>query len=99
MRLLRLTILLGLVGLAWKKLIEPRLPAAKDQVAKARERIEPALRDATDKVRSASKDAAESVRDASLSTAETAESVANAIPDADETSSLRSTASPSSSRS
>src|SRR5258705_10431718 len=80
MRLLRLTILLGLAGLAWKKL-QPKLPAAKAQVAKARERIEPALRDVTDKVRSASKDAAESVRDASLTTAETADSVANAIPD------------------
>ena len=80
LRLLRLTILLGLAALAWKKL-QPKLPAAKAQVAKARERIEPALRDMSDKVRSASKDAAESVRDASLTTAETAESVANAIPD------------------
>jgi methyl-accepting chemotaxis protein len=77
MRTLRMTILLGLAGLAWKY-VKPRLPAARAQMAKARERIEPALRDATTKVRSASKDAAESVRDVSLSTAETADALVEA---------------------
>jgi hypothetical protein len=78
MRMLRMTVFLGLVGLAWKW-AKPKLPAAKAQVAKARQRIEPALRDATSSVRSATHDAAESVRDVSLSAAETAESAANAI--------------------
>ena len=78
MRMLRITVLLALAGWAWK-VIKPKLPAAKAQLAKARERIEPALRDATSSVRSASTDAAESVRDVSLTAAESAESVANAI--------------------
>ena len=78
MRMLRLTVLLALAGLAWKW-IKPKLPAARAQVAKARERIEPALRDASNSVRSATKDAAESVRDVSLTAAESAESVANAV--------------------
>ena len=92
MRTLRLTVLLGLAALAWKSL-KPKLPAAKAQVARAREQIEPVLRDLTRSVRVVSKDtaetvrdvtlgaaeAAESVRDASLSAAETADSVANAI--------------------
>jgi hypothetical protein len=82
MRTLRMTILLGLAGMAWKYL-KPKLPAAKAQLAKARERVEPALRDATTKVRSASKDAAESVRDVSLSAAETADAVAGAIAEPD----------------
>jgi uncharacterized membrane protein len=77
MRTLRMTILLGLAGVAWKY-VKPKLPAARAQMAKARERIEPALRDATTKVRSASKDAAESVRDVSLSTAETADALVEA---------------------
>ena len=78
MRMLRIAVLLALAGWAWKA-IKPRLPAAKAQIARARERIEPALRDATSSVRSASTDAAESVRDVSLTAAESAESVANAI--------------------
>jgi hypothetical protein len=78
MRMLRMTVFLGLVGLAWKW-AKPKLPVAKAQIARARERIEPALRDATTSVRTASKDAAESVRDVSLSAAESAESVANAV--------------------
>ncbi len=77
MRTLRMTIFLGLVGLAWK-FVKPKLPAAKAQFAKARERIEPALREASGRVQSASKDAAETVRDVSLSAAETADSIANA---------------------
>ena len=82
MRTLRMTILLGLAGLAWKY-IKPNLPAARAQMAKARERIAPARRDATSRVRSATQDAAESVRDASLSAAETAEAVADAIAETD----------------
>ena len=82
MRTLRMTILLGLAGMAWKYL-KPKLPAAKAQLAKARDRVEPALRDATTKVRAASKDAAESVRDVSLSAAETADAVAGAIAEPD----------------
>jgi hypothetical protein len=78
MRTLRMTVLLGLAAMAWKW-IKPKLPAAKAQVAKARERIEPALRDATNSVRSGTKNAAESVRDVSLTAAESAESVANAV--------------------
>jgi hypothetical protein len=78
MRTLRMTILLGLAGMAWKY-IKPKVPAARAQIVKARERIVPALRDATSRVRSASRDAAESVRDASLSTAQTADAVAGAI--------------------
>jgi hypothetical protein len=77
-----MTILLGLAGMAWKYL-KPKVPAAKAQLAKARERVEPALRDATNKVRSASKEAAESVRDVSLSAAETADAVAGAIAEPD----------------
>jgi len=82
LRALRLTVFLALAGWVWKQ-VKPKLPAAKAQVAKARERIEPALRDATRTVRSASRDAAETVRDASLSAAETADSVAHAIPEPD----------------
>jgi Tfp pilus assembly protein PilX len=67
MRTLRLAVLLGLAVLAWK-LVGGRMPAVKAQIARARERIEPTLRDA-----------AESVRDASLAAAESAESVATAI--------------------
>ena len=78
MRMLRMTVLLGLAGWAWKA-IKPKLPAAKAQLARARQRVEPALRDATNSMRSASTDAAESVRDVSLSAAESAESVANVI--------------------
>jgi hypothetical protein len=80
--MLRMTIVLGLAGLALVKAREffaTKFPAAKERVDKVRERIEPALREATGTVRSASKEAAESLRDASLSTAEAAESVANAI--------------------
>jgi hypothetical protein len=78
MRMLRMTVFLGLIGLAWRW-AKPKLPAARAQVAKARQRIEPALREATSSVLSATHDAAESARHASLTAAESAESVANAV--------------------
>jgi hypothetical protein len=78
MRTLRLAVLFGIAGLAWK-LVGARMPAAKAQIARARERIEPPLRDATDRVLSASRGAAESVRDVSLAAAEGADSLASAI--------------------
>jgi ElaB/YqjD/DUF883 family membrane-anchored ribosome-binding protein len=80
MRTLRMAILMGIAGLIWKAL-KPKLPAAKAQLANARDRIEPALRDATNRVRSASKDGAKSVRDASLSVAEAADSVVHVVAD------------------
>jgi hypothetical protein len=78
MRKLRFMMVLALAGVAWKKLIQPRLPAAKAQLAQTRERVEPALRKVSGEVRSVSKSAVESVRDLSLSAAETAEAVRDA---------------------
>jgi hypothetical protein len=85
MRTLRILILLAVAGMAWKKLLQPRLPAAKAQLAKTRDRVEPALHKAADDVRSASKHALESARDMSLSAAETAEVVRDATLSAAET--------------
>ncbi|MBV8951913.1 MAG: hypothetical protein JOZ99_13630 [Actinobacteria bacterium] len=68
MRFLRKTIILALAGLgayrAWE-LLGPKLNTARDQAAQARDRIEPALRDAKRSVEDASRDAASTVAGAS----------------------------------
>jgi hypothetical protein len=78
MRFLRKTVILGLAGLGayrvWELLI-PKLDLARDQAMQAKDRIEPALRDAKRSVEDASRDAASSLAGASK---EAAGSVADA---------------------
>jgi hypothetical protein len=68
MRLLRKAVILGLAGLGayrvWE-LLSPKLHMAGDQAVQAKDRIEPALRDAKRSVEDASSDAASSLADAS----------------------------------
>jgi ElaB/YqjD/DUF883 family membrane-anchored ribosome-binding protein len=68
MRLLRKTIILALAGFgayrAWE-LLAPKVDMARDQAAQAKERIEPALRNAKRSVEEASRDAASSTAAAS----------------------------------
>jgi hypothetical protein len=85
MRKFRMMILVALAGAVWKKWLQPRLPAAKTQLAQTRDRVEPALRKLTGKARHASKNAVESVRDLSLAAAETAEAVRDVTLSAAET--------------
>jgi hypothetical protein len=86
LRTVRTIVVLGLYGLALVKAlsyIEAEFPAAKARVDKARERMEPALRDATRTLRSASTDVAESVRDVSRSAVEAADTFTNSTGNSD----------------
>jgi Tfp pilus assembly protein PilX len=78
MRFLRKTVILGLAGLGayrvWE-LLSPKFDMARDQAMQAKDRIEPALRDAKHSVEDATRDAASSLADASK---EAAGSVADA---------------------
>ena len=78
MRMLRIAVLLALAGWAWKA-IKPKLPAARAQIAKARERIEPRCAMQPARFDPLRRTPRKSVRDVSLTAAESAESVANAI--------------------
>jgi hypothetical protein len=68
MRLLRKTIILALAGFgayrAWE-LLAPKVDIARDHAAQARDRIEPAVRNAKRSVEEASRDAASSLAGAS----------------------------------
>jgi hypothetical protein len=84
MRILRVIVLLGLAGLAWKKFGPKVMPVARDAAAK--------LQSASSHGAESVRDASLSVADASLSVAETADSVAHAIGEpasADRSSSLQ----------
>ncbi len=68
MRFLRKTVILALAGFGAYQLYEmlsPKLDTARDQMTQAKERIEPALRDASRSVQEASREAASSVAGAS----------------------------------
>ncbi len=71
LRILRVFVLLGLAGLAWKKVGPKVMPVARDAASK----LQSASRAGAETVR----DASLSVADASSSVAETADSVAHAI--------------------
>jgi hypothetical protein len=73
LRIVRVFILLGLAGLAWKKFGPKVMPVARDAASK----LQLASRDGAETVR----DASLSVADASMSVAETADTVAHAIGD------------------
>jgi hypothetical protein len=77
LRIVRVFVLLGLAGLAWKKFGPKVMPVARDAAAK----LQSASRDGAESVR----DASLSVADASMSVAETADTVAHAIGDPDPT--------------
>ncbi len=67
MRFLLRLVVLGFAGLgmykAWE-LMEPKITDMRQRAAGAREKIEPALRDAADTLQTATKDAAETITDA-----------------------------------
>jgi len=71
LRILRVLVLAGLAGLAWKKFGPKVVPVARDAAAK--------LQSASSHSAESVRDASLSVADASLSVAETADSVAHAI--------------------
>ena len=73
LRILRVLVLLGLAGMAWKKFGPKVMPVARDAAAK----LQSASTHSAESVR----DASLSVADASMSVAETADSVAHAIGD------------------
>jgi Tfp pilus assembly protein PilX len=84
MRFLRKTVILGLAGLgayrAWE-LLSPKLDMARDQAMQAKDRLEPALRDAKRSVEDASRDAASSLATASKEAADSVAGAAGAAAD------------------
>ena len=74
MRFMIRLIVLGFAGLgmykAWE-MLEPKVSEARDRAAGARDRIEPAIRDAADTLQSATKDAADTLQSATKDATDT----------------------------